>query len=48
LSDPYVAVQVLPDPEATSTKLTKFKKGTLNPKFNESFTFDVYAHRHRQ
>ena len=42
-SDPYVSVQVLPDPEANSTKLTKYKKKTLNPKFNETFTFPVYA-----
>jgi len=39
LSDPYLVLHVLPDEEAESTCHTKIVHKTLNPEFNESFTF---------
>jgi len=42
-SDPYVCVTILPEIENSPVRLTKFKKKTLNPKYNETFTFTMYA-----
>ncbi|KAM6937435.1 synaptotagmin VIII [Xenentodon cancila] len=40
-SDPYVKVQLALDKRKWKKKKTSVKKTTLNPYFNESFTFDV-------
>ncbi|KAL4622719.1 synaptotagmin-1-like [Arapaima gigas] len=40
-SDPYVKVQLILDKRKWKKKTTSVKKKTLNPYFNESFTFDV-------
>lgn len=39
--DPYVKVQLALDKKKWKRKKTSVKKSTLNPYFNESFTFDV-------
>ncbi|MBN3324035.1 SYT1 protein, partial [Atractosteus spatula] len=41
LSDPYVKVQLILDKKKWKRKKTTVKKQTLNPYFNESFTFEV-------
>ncbi|XP_076127490.1 synaptotagmin VIII isoform X1 [Alosa pseudoharengus] len=40
-SDPYVKVQLVLDRKKWKKKKTSVKKRTLNPYFNESFTFEV-------
>ncbi|XP_073724950.1 synaptotagmin VIII isoform X1 [Misgurnus anguillicaudatus] len=40
-SDPYVKVQLILDRKKWKKKRTSVKKQTVNPYFNESFTFDV-------
>ncbi|XP_041853752.1 synaptotagmin VIII isoform X1 [Melanotaenia boesemani] len=40
-SDPYVKVQLALDKRKWKKRTTSVKKKTLNPYFNESFTFDV-------
>ncbi|XP_072242628.1 synaptotagmin VIII isoform X1 [Leuresthes tenuis] len=40
-SDPYVKVQLALDKRKWKKRKTSIKKKTLNPYFNESFTFDV-------
>ncbi|XP_028815157.1 synaptotagmin VIII isoform X2 [Denticeps clupeoides] len=40
-SDPYVKVQLVLDKKKWKKRTTSVKKKTLNPYFNESFTFDV-------
>ncbi|XP_060765858.1 synaptotagmin VIII [Neoarius graeffei] len=40
-SDPYVKIQLILDKKKWKKKRTSVKKQTLNPYFNESFTFDV-------
>ncbi|XP_007568572.1 synaptotagmin VIII [Poecilia formosa] len=40
-SDPYVKVQLTLDKRKWKKRITSIKKKSLNPYFNESFTFDV-------
>ncbi|XP_017555625.1 synaptotagmin VIII isoform X1 [Pygocentrus nattereri] len=40
-SDPYIKVQLILDKKKWKKKKTTVKKQTLNPYFNESFTFEV-------
>ncbi|XP_051975802.1 synaptotagmin-1-like [Xyrauchen texanus] len=40
-SDPYVKLQLILDKKKWKRKKTSVKKQTLNPYFNDSFTFDV-------
>jgi len=39
--DPYVKLYILPDPSKKSKKKTKVVQGTLTPKFQETFEFQV-------
>ncbi|XP_041946239.1 synaptotagmin-2 isoform X1 [Alosa sapidissima] len=41
LSDPYVKIQVLQNGKKFKKKKTTVKKNTLNPYFNESFSFEI-------
>lgn len=40
-ADPYVKVQLALDKRKWKKRKTSIKKATLNPYYNESFTFDV-------
>ncbi|XP_063071263.1 synaptotagmin-2 [Engraulis encrasicolus] len=41
LSDPYVKIQLLQNGKKLKKKKTTVKKNTLNPYFNESFSFEI-------
>ena len=41
LSDPYVKITIMLDKKRLKKKKTTVKKNTLNPYFNESFSFEI-------
>lgn len=45
VADPYVKVQLALDKRRWKKRRTSIKKKTLNPYYNESFTFDVSFHQ---
>ncbi|XP_047141601.1 synaptotagmin-like protein 4 isoform X2 [Hydra vulgaris] len=43
-SDPFVKCYLLPDPQKHTKQKTAIKKKTLNPEFNEEFTYKIAHH----